>query len=99
MAKYFLSNTAVVDLSKIWEFTYETWSENQADKYYFELLEDCQELAINPNLGKCYEEINKETFGYKSDQHVIFYRIISESEIEIIRFLHSRMELKSRIEG
>ena len=99
MAKYFLSNAAVIDLSKIWEYTYEIWSENQADKYYFALLKDCQELAINPNLGKYYDEINKETFGYKSGQHIIFYRAINESEIEIVRFLHSRMDLKSRIGG
>ena len=34
MAKYFLTHKAVDDLSKIWEYTYEVWSENQADKYY-----------------------------------------------------------------
>ena len=47
MAKYVLTNKAVDDLSKIWDYTYEIWSENQADKYYFEILSDCQALAEN----------------------------------------------------
>ena len=97
MAKYKLTNKAVDDLSIIWDYTYEVWSENQADKYYLELLEDCLVLSENQNLGKSYEEINSNIFGFKSGQHIIFYRILNENEIEIIRFLHSRMDLKNRI--
>jgi toxin ParE1/3/4 len=98
MHKYFLTNKAVEDLSKIWECTYEAWSENQADKYYHKLLNDCQELAENQTLGKNYDEIKKEIFGYKSGQHLIFYRIINTTKIEITRILHSRMDLKNRIQ-
>jgi toxin ParE1/3/4 len=98
MAKYNLTNKALEDLSKIWDYTYEVWSENQADKYYFELLEDCKLLTENQNLGKIYTEVDKDVFGYTSGQHVIFYRIMSENEIEITRFLHCRMDLKNRIQ-
>lgn len=98
MAKYSITNKAVDDLTKIWDYTYEVWSENQADKYYTELLDDCQLLAKNQNYGKNYDEISMEIFGYKSGQHIIFYRILSEKEIEITRFLHSRMDLKNRIQ-
>ena len=98
MAKYHLTNKAVDDLSEIWDYTYEVWSENQADKYYYELLEDCKELSENYILGKNYIEIEKEIFGYLSGQHIIFYRIINEKEIEIIRFLHASMDLKNRIQ-
>jgi toxin ParE1/3/4 len=98
MSKYFLSNKAVDDLSKIWDYTYEVWSENQADKYYYELLEDCLELCENQNLGHNYIEIDLEIYGYKSGQHIIFYRMLNKEEIEVVRFLHSRMDLKNRIE-
>ncbi len=97
MAKYVLTNKAVDDLSKIWDYTYEVWSENQADKYYYELLEACKALAENQNLGKNYEEISSEIFGYKSGQHIVFYRKLNKDEIEIIRFLHARMDLKNKI--
>ena len=33
MADYRLTNKAVADLSDIWNYTCETWSEQQADKY------------------------------------------------------------------
>lgn len=34
MAKYKLTNEAVEDLTKIWDYTFEKWSEKQADTYY-----------------------------------------------------------------
>ena len=98
MNKYHLTNEAVDDLSKIWEYTYEVWSENQPDKYYYEILNDCQELSENQGLGKNYIEIEKEIFGFKSGQHILFYRILNANEIEITRILHSRMDLKNRIQ-
>jgi toxin ParE1/3/4 len=64
----------------------------------FELIEDCLELSENQNLGQNYIEIDLEIYGYKSGQHIIFYRSLNEKEIEIIRFLHSRMDLKNRIQ-
>lgn len=97
MANYSLTNKAVDDLSKIWDYTYEVWSESQADKYYYQILEDCQALVQNQTLGKNYNEINSEILGYKSGQHLIFYRIIKKNEIEIVRILHSRMDLKNKI--
>ena len=98
MAKYVLTNNAVDDLSKIWDYTDEVWSENQADKYYFELLSDCQELAENQNLGKNYNEIEKNLLGFQSGRHLIFYRILNATKIEIIRILHTRMDLKNRLQ-
>jgi toxin ParE1/3/4 len=99
MAEYKLTNKAVEDLSNIWEYTFEVWSENQSDKYYFELLENCQVLAENQNLGKNYSEIDNDIFGFKSGQQIIFFRIFSEKEIEITRFLHSRMDLKTEFKN
>jgi len=49
-------------------------------------------------LGKNYDLINKDLFGYQSGQHLIFYRVLDSSKIEIIRILHSRMDLKKRVQ-
>ncbi len=59
MPSYFLTNQAVEDLSKIWEYTFENWSENQADKYYNNLIDSCNTIVQNPDLGKNYEGITK----------------------------------------
>ncbi|CAA9201800.1 Toxin ParE1 [Flavobacterium bizetiae] len=96
MAKYHLTNKAVEDLTNIWDYTYDEWSENQADKYYNLLLSSCQEIAENPNLGKKYDNVTEKLLGFKSNQHIIFYQIISNTEVEIIRILHGRMDLKSK---
>ena len=48
MANYLLTNKAVEDLSKVWDYTFEVWSETQADSYYYMLIDACQELT--PNL-------------------------------------------------
>lgn len=98
MAKYFLSNKAIEDLSKIWDYTYEVWSENQADKYYELLNDSCKEISENPKVGKNCIEISDEIWGFRANKHVIFYRIIKLNEIEVLRIVHERMDLKNRIE-
>ena len=97
MAKFKLTNKAVEDLSKIWDYTFEVWSERQADKYYESLISNCQEIANNPDLGKKYEGITQNLLGMKTNRHIIFYRILNENYIEITRILHERMDLKKRI--
>jgi len=97
MAKYELTNKAVADLNGIWEYTIENWSENQADRYYDMLLDICQDIANNPELGKNYDGIKSDLFGLKANQHVIFYRKSEVNPIEITRILHERMDLKKRI--
>lgn len=97
MAKFQLTNKAVVDLNNIWEYTLDNWSENQADKYYFMLLKTCQEIAENPELGKNYDQVKSKLLGMRASKHVIFYQIKDHHTIEIIRILHGQMDLKNRI--
>jgi toxin ParE1/3/4 len=98
VAKYFLSNKAVEDLSKIWDYTYEVWSESQADKYYEFLIETCKGISKNPTIGKYYTEIANEILGFRAGKHIIFYREAKPKEIEILRILHERMDLKNKID-
>ena len=97
MAKYELTNKAVEDLSNIWEYTLHKWSEKQADKYYKQLLERCQDIAEQPNLGKNYSGITNDLFGLKTSKHIIFYRKRVDQPIEITRILHGQMDLKKRV--
>ena len=97
MAEYKLTNKAVEDLSKIWDYTFEIWSGQQADKYYDGLISNCEEIAENPELGKNYNGISKQLLGMKTNRHIIFYRTLNENYVEITRILHDRMDLKKRI--
>lgn len=97
MAKFRFTNKAVYDLTQIWNYTVVKWSEKQADKYYLMLVDNCNEVACNPESGKNYSEVTENLLGFKAGRHIIFYRIIEMDEVEIIRILHEQMDLKNRI--
>lgn len=97
MAKYKLTNIAVEDLTLIWDYTFNKWSEKQTDKYYEMLLQNCQNIANNPTIGKNYDGIRNELFGLRVNRHIIFYIKATENSIVIIRILHESMDLKTKL--
>ena len=98
MARVHFAEKALQDLTNIWNYTFDTWSERQADKYFESLLEFCNRLGDSPSLGKRYPEIAKDILGYKVGQHIIFYQSKTDKEIHIIRILHAQMDLKNRVD-
>ena len=97
MGKYRLTNLAVQDLSEIWNYTFEQWSERQADNYYEQLTATFESIATNQQQGRNYEGIRSDLFGFKVNRHIVFYRIISNDLVEITRILHELMDLKNRL--
>ena len=97
MALFKLTNNAVKDLSDIWNYTFDAWSESQADKYYKLILNACAAIAKKPQQGKVYEEIYPDLKGEKASKHIIFYRVMEDKSIEITRILHERMDLKNKL--
>ncbi len=96
MPSYHLTNKAIQDLEDIWNYTIEEWSENQADKYYFSIINSFNTIANDPQIGKNYNQIKNNLLGYLHNQHIIFYIILPSMDIEIIRILHGRMDLDSK---
>jgi toxin ParE1/3/4 len=97
MAKVILRQEAIDDLNNIWKYTFEKWSETQADKYYTMLKLSCKEIGVNPEIGKDYNIIYNNLLGLHSGRHIIFYQLVDEDEIEVIRILHEEMDLKNRL--
>ena len=97
MAKVILRQEAIDDLNDIWNYTLEEWSETQADRYYATLEFACTQIGENPHLGKKFEEINNGLLGLRSGKHIIFYQVVNENEVEVIRILHERMDFKNRL--
>ena len=97
MANFRLTNKAVEDLAEIWNYTINTWSENQADHYYQMLIDSCQDIATGRVIGKNYEGVFKWLLGIKAGKHIIFYRKLASDMVEIVRILHEQMDLKNRI--
>ena len=105
MAKVRFTNKAVEDLSEIWNYTFDKWSESQADisytsrvSAYTSLVSACRKVAANPFLfGQTYRNIREDLFGYRCHKHIIFYRVLENRDVEIIRILHQRMDLENQI--
>ncbi|ASS49511.1 MAG: plasmid stabilization protein [Candidatus Fluviicola riflensis] len=97
MVSYKFTKEAILDLSEIWNYTIETWSEKQADKYYGLIINECNLLAKSPELGRSYFEVYPGLFGQKIAKHIIFYRRLDHSTIEIARILHEIRDLNNEL--
>ncbi|MBO5195027.1 MAG: type II toxin-antitoxin system RelE/ParE family toxin [Bacteroidales bacterium] len=98
MSELHFTNKAVGDLDDIWNYTVDEWSETQADLYYNMLIESCRKIACSRGtIGKIYDDILPGLYGYKSGRHIIFYKNTSGNDILIVRILHERMDIRSRL--
>ncbi len=93
MASYELSQKADQDLANIYRYSYKTFGENQADKY-FQDLERCLESLANHSLqGRMANEIEEGMFRYEYASHTIFY-VIRTPGIFVAHILHKSMDHK-----
>jgi toxin ParE1/3/4 len=96
--KYIISKRASKDLENIWLYTFENWSQEQADRYFNLIVDEIENITRDPLSGKDYSEIRKGYFCSKVKSHFVFYRInIKKNAIEIIRVLHQQMDIESRL--
>ncbi|MFY8127078.1 MAG: type II toxin-antitoxin system RelE/ParE family toxin [Chitinophagaceae bacterium] len=97
---YKLSVEAKKDLQNIWLYSLETWSIDQADRYINLLIDEMEYLAINPETGKVLNHIREDYLCSKVKSHLIFYRKLKKKKtIEIIRILHQRMDIATRLKN
>lgn len=93
-----ISKEAEKDLQKIWEYTFETWSITQADRYINLIFQEIDYICNSPNYGKDFSYVRKGYLRTKVKSHFIFYKInISKEQLEIIRILHQRMDIENRL--
>jgi len=96
--KYELSKEAARDLKNIWLYTFDTWSKEQADRYYNLLLDEIEYVAKHPHTGKDYGHVRDGYLRTRVKSHYIFYRIDPQGNtVEIIRVLHQRMGIEARL--
>jgi toxin ParE1/3/4 len=94
---YKISNQALIDLEQIWLYTFRNWSIEQSDRYYNLLINEMDYVSQNQESGKSMNHIKNGYRASKVKSHLIFYKTSSESEIEIIRILHERMDIENRL--
>lgn len=97
MPAYHFSEDAVEDLNGIWLYTFNTWSLEQADRYYQLLINECEYIAQHPHSGKPMEHVKKGYHASRVKSHIIFYKMTKNNGVEIIRILHQQMDIENRL--
>lgn len=93
-----ISNEAKNDIEKIWLYTFENWSLEQAERYFDLIMDEIEYIAKNPNTGKDFSDVRKGYLRTQIKSHFIFYKISHrQDEVEIIRVLHQRMDIENRL--
>ncbi len=97
MATYEISSKASNDMDEIWIYTLEKWSLAQAELYLDLIRSGIEQIAKHPESGRSYAHVLENCRGYKVKSHYIFYEIIDEHQVEILRILHEKMDMENRL--
>ncbi len=95
--EYRISKKALEDIDKIWLYTLENWSLNQANNYYRIIYQEIEFIVGNIDAGK---DLSSVKFGYKKysvKSHFIIYKEAEDGIVEIIRVLHQMMDIPNQL--
>lgn len=94
--KVFFHEEALSDLEEIWLYTFETWSLEQADRYYDLIIKEIDFVSKKPTSGKSLNSMREGYYSTKVKSHFIFYKF-SLTELDIVRVLHESMDIPNRL--
>jgi toxin ParE1/3/4 len=97
MAEYRFSPSAQQDLDEIFDYTVTQWGLPQALNYTDLIEVACSNLAVAPQLAQDCSYIRRGYQRKSVEQHVIYFLIVNDGSIEIIRILHQRMDATRRL--
>ena len=95
MAGYELTPAADADLGNIWDYTYETWGFDQADKYFDLILACCEAIAAGTARSKFVEGLAEGLRVHRCQHHYIFFLVGSRPVV--LAILHERMDFFARL--
>lgn len=97
MSEYVISEKAIEDINNIWIYTAENWSVAQADRYYNLIYDEIEYIVNNFDMARDFGKIRKSYKCSKVKSHLIFFKKNKMNEIEVVRVLHERMDIESRL--
>ncbi len=84
---------SLADLEEIWAYIARD-SEFQADRWIRKIEERIQHLALHNGAGHPRSELAPGLRSSNLKDHVVFYRPIGETGIEVVRILHSSRDIQ-----
>ena len=98
MAEFIISEKALEDLNSIWLYTAENWSVEQANRYYNLIMDEIEFAVENFEIMQDFGSIRKDYRYSKVKSHLVFYKRVENTELEVVRILHEKMDIKNRIQ-
>ena len=96
MAKtYGLSKKAKADLRGIWIYTEDRWGEEQADRYYREIIKTIELLAAGGRQGH-KADVRDGYLKYPVGRHFVYYAK-RNGTIKVVRVLHGSMDVERHL--
>lgn len=95
--RYRISEKAILDLEKIWFYTFNKWSIEQADRYHKLIIEEIDFISTHFELCRNMDHVRSGYRMSKVKSHLIFCKKTKDDVIEIIRILHQSMDIENRL--
>ncbi len=94
--KYRISRKALEDI-RIWVYTFENWSANQVNHYYWLIYQEINFVTEDFESGKNIDEIKLGYNQVKMKSHLIIYKKGDDGVVEIVRVLHQMMDIPNQL--
>ena len=99
MSRYVLSPAAQADLEQIWDYTYERWSDDQAETYVREIQRAIELVGDNALIGRSCEEIRTGYRRHAVGSHTLYYRLVAGGDlVDVVRILHKHMDVDRHLD-
>lgn len=97
-SEYRLTPAAEADLSDIWRFTADRWSEDQADRYLDALVSVFETIADFPTIARERTEFTPPIHIHPSGAHLVLY-LEGQGGVTVLRVLHNRQDILAALDG
>ena len=97
MSRPVLRPAAVRDLERIWSYTAERGGAAQAERYLRAIRDACAAPASGEHPGTDASDIRPGYRKARAGRHLLFFRLLPDGTVEVVRILHERMDIPSRL--
>ncbi|WP_165215040.1 type II toxin-antitoxin system RelE/ParE family toxin [Affinirhizobium pseudoryzae] len=98
MVEVRLRPSAQRDFVDIGDQTRDRWSEAQAERYLKQILEMIAEIGRHPFAGIDVPSIRSDYRRRRAGSHLIFYAILDDGTVEVVRILHERADVPRHLD-
>ncbi|WP_066018157.1 type II toxin-antitoxin system RelE/ParE family toxin [Endozoicomonas atrinae] len=97
MNTFELTRKAVSDLKDIARYIIKRWGRLQRNHYLKQLDDTFHRLAESPMTGKPCDNIRPGYRKFPQGSHIVFYRQIGLTHIQVVRILHKSMDVEQHL--